>query len=86
MNFGKITDMENNNINLRFDLREAYESNVLNHPQTVMKELGIEYEQSIPESIADCWIFKNCKNVPNPLPEYLVDISHLQKINNEKTN
>lgn len=44
------------------------------HPQRVLKNLGITYQHSTPQSIGDCWWFWNCENVPNPLPEYLTEL------------
>ena len=41
------------------------------HPQAVMKELGITYQHSVPQSISDSWEFWNCENVPSELPKYL---------------
>ena len=43
------------------------------HPQVVMKELGITYQHSTPQSMYDQWWFWNCKNMPKKLPEYLVE-------------
>lgn len=36
-----------------------------------MRKLGITYEHATPQSIADCWWFWGCKNVPDPLPAAL---------------
>ena len=41
------------------------------HPQLAMKELGIPYESSIPQSIADQWWFLGCKASPEKLPPFL---------------
>ena len=41
------------------------------HPQKVMKKLGITYQHSTPQSIADGWQFWNCENIPDKLPKYL---------------
>jgi hypothetical protein len=41
------------------------------HPQKVMRELGIEYQISTPQSLYDCWQFWNCSNIPEELPAYL---------------
>lgn len=41
------------------------------HPQQVMKELGITYALSVPQSMFDCWEFFLPENVPNKLPKYL---------------
>lgn len=41
------------------------------HPQVVMKQLGIAYQHATPQPIGDQWWFWNCENVPDPLPPYL---------------
>jgi hypothetical protein len=41
------------------------------HPEKVMKDLGITYQHATPKSVFDQWWFWNCKNVPDPLPKYL---------------
>ena len=41
------------------------------HAQIVMKELGITYQHSVPQSMSDSWEFWNCENLPDNLPEYL---------------
>lgn len=45
------------------------------HPQTVMEELGITYQHSTPQSIADQWWFWNCENVPATLPKFLEELN-----------
>ena len=54
---------------LRYCMNTAIDLKEIRHPQTVMKELGITYEAAEPYPIADCWIFYNCSNVPEVLPE-----------------
>lgn len=49
----------------------AYNNVKQPHPQVVMKELGIKYSDSTPQSMGDCWWFWNCENIPDPLPPYL---------------
>jgi len=56
---------------LRFDMRGAYEAGKHAHPQKTMKDLGITYQHATPQSIADCWIFWNCDNIPETLPSYI---------------
>jgi hypothetical protein len=56
---------------LRYDIQRADMSGKAEHPQIVMKGLGITYQHGTPQSIADQWWFWNCKNIPDPLPEYL---------------
>jgi hypothetical protein len=41
------------------------------HPQVMMKKLGITYQHATPQSIGDQWWFWNCENIPDPLPPYL---------------
>ena len=50
-------------VNLNLDLYQ-----IDCHAQEYMRSLGITYEQATPQSIADCWWFWNCRNVPDPLP------------------
>ncbi len=45
------------------------------HPQKLMKDLGITYQHATPQSIADQWWFWNCENIPDELPEYLEELT-----------
>ena len=36
-----------------------------------MKELGITYQHSTPQSMGDQWWFWNCENIPEQLPAFL---------------
>lgn len=57
---------------LRFDVAwSAYNKVKQDHPQKVMKELGITYQHATPQSMGDQWWFWNCENVPDELPPYL---------------
>lgn len=57
---------------LKFDATWAHYNDVKqDHPQKVMKDLGISYTHSTPQSISECWWFWNCKNIPNELPQFL---------------
>lgn len=53
-------------INLRLDMQMTNQ-----HPQKMMSDAGISYQVAVPQSIADCWQFFNCENVPSPLPDFL---------------
>lgn len=44
------------------------------HPQVVMKRLGITYYHATPQSMGDQWWFWNCENIPDPLPEYITEL------------
>ena len=52
---------------LRYNFRDSPQG----HPQKVMKELGIVYQDCTPQSMGDQWWFWNCQNIPYPLPKYL---------------
>lgn len=54
------------------------------HAEQVMRDLGITYQHATPQSMYDCWIFWNCKNVPEVLPRYLrvLDIDPIKAIGN----
>ena len=60
---------------LRYDLMEAgFKCNESRHAQVVMKELGITYQHSTPQSMGDQWWFWNCENIPENLPSYLTPL------------
>ena len=61
-------------INLRYDMYPA----PMEHPQVVMKKLGIKYQIAVPQSIADQWWFLNCENVPDNLPKYLEPLNNYE--------
>lgn len=56
---------------LRYDMNTAFDRGEKRHSETVMRSLGISYHHSEPVTIADCWLFYGCSNVPEALPEYL---------------
>jgi hypothetical protein len=59
-------------MNLRYDmLTAAFDHGITKHAQQLMRELGITYTHSTPQSISDSWWFWNCQNVPKELPPYL---------------
>lgn len=61
-------------MNLRYDLYSAYDAKERRHAQVVMRALGITYEHTTPQSVADQWWFWNCTNVPAVLPPYLSEL------------
>lgn len=63
--------------NLRFSYFPAIDAGEKRHAVAVMKELGIDYVASTPQSVADQWWFWGCKNVPTEMPAYLtvLDVS-----------
>jgi hypothetical protein len=44
--------------------------------QIVMKELGITYQHSTPQSMADSWQFWNCENIPAELPSFITEMKN----------
>jgi hypothetical protein len=57
---------------LRFDSEWAGYKNIKqDHPQKVMKQLGITYQHETPQSMGGQWWFWNCENTPDKLPEFI---------------
>jgi len=44
------------------------------HAQAVMKDLGITYQKSVPQSLFDSWWFFNCENVPDDFPDWITEL------------
>lgn len=61
-------------MNLNYCLRSAILFGETRHAQLVMQSLGISYDEAFPQSIADAWWFFGCKDIPDPLPEYLSEL------------
>lgn len=61
--------------NLKLCLMDLYHAGIKDHPQDVMKQLGIEYKQAVPQSISDSWWFFCCENIPEKLPKYLSSLN-----------
>lgn len=47
------------------------------HPLEKVKALGITYWTAHPQPIADRWVLKGCRNLPDTLPEWLIDRGEL---------
>lgn len=60
---------------LSLSYMDAYDADVKGHAQAVMKDLGITYLHSTPQSISDSFLFWCCDNLPDKLPHYLQEIS-----------
>lgn len=60
---------------IKFCMRSAYDLGQKEHPQKVLRNLGITYTHATPQSISDQWWFWNCQNLPEPLPKYLKDLN-----------
>lgn len=56
---------------LKFHYYVAQDNGVKEHAQKAMKDLGITYERGEACALAEGWFFKDCKNIPDPLPPYL---------------
>lgn len=59
---------------LRYCMMSAYQAGIKEHPQEVMKALGIGYEKSIPQSIGDQWWFLNVTTDGHLPPPFLTDM------------
>jgi hypothetical protein len=59
---------------LNLSLIGAYYDGEKRHAQAIMKDLGITYQYSTPQSISDSWWFWNCENIPDNLPEYFSEL------------
>lgn len=59
---------------LCFWYRSAFDRGENRHAQEVMKELGITYQHSTPQSISTSFWFWNCENIPEKLPEYITEL------------
>jgi hypothetical protein len=71
---------------LKFDYYAASKSGENRHAQAVMRELGITYQNSTPQSICDQYWFWDCKNIPEKLPEYISELdADPEPWNKEKT-
>jgi len=63
-------------MDLIYDMLEAgFEHKIMDHPQTVMRSLGISWLYAIPQSIADQWWFLRCAGAPSQLPSYLREMT-----------
>ena len=59
---------------LRFDYMGAHYAGDTRPAQKAMKELGINYETSIPQSMGDQWWFFNC-SWEGDLPSYITEMT-----------
>lgn len=41
------------------------------HPQRLLKRLGIKYAIAVPQTIADCWQFYLCEYDPDTIPDHI---------------
>lgn len=61
-------------IHLRYDIMGAhYDAGEERHPEVVLRELGITFENSIPQSMGDQWWLFNCK-FDRELPKYITEM------------
>lgn len=62
-------------MNLRLSDQSAHEAGETDHPQLIMKKLGITYQHATPQSISSEWWFWNCEGMPATLPPYLTELT-----------
>jgi hypothetical protein len=56
---------------IRYCCYGAHMDGESSHPQAVMKTLGITYQHSTPQSMAEQWWFWIPENLPDLLPKYI---------------
>lgn len=56
---------------LRYRELDAFNKGERRYPGTVMKELGITYQHSTIQTMADQWWYWNCENIPDELPPFI---------------
>ena len=62
-------------MNLRYSYEVAsWQCNENRHACVVMKELGITWKDSVPQSLGDQFWFLDCENVPDVLPEFITEL------------
>ena len=61
-------------MHLKFWYEVAQLNGEYRHAQEVMKDLGITYTHSTPQSAGSQFWFWNCENVPNQLPNFLDEL------------
>lgn len=61
-------------MHLTFDYIGACLEKKSGHAQDIMRELGISWTHSTPQSITDSFWFWNCSNIPETLPSYITEL------------
>lgn len=65
----------NEKVQLKYCMITANKSGETRHPQIVMRNLGYELIQSVPQTMGDCWWFTVDKLI-KPLPVFLEEIQY----------
>ena len=61
-------------MHLKYDMIDALHLGEKRHAQVFMKDSGITYTHSVPQSMLDCFWFFNCENIPNIIPLFLSEL------------
>ena len=71
-------------MHIKYDIPDAIDAGLEDHPESVMSQLGITYQHATPQSIGDCYWFWNCGEIPSPLPAFLsrLDVNPMDAIGN----
>ena len=68
----------------RYDVTSAgMFSDIHEHPQTQMRNLGFHWIKCEPVTVADCWWFR-CDEYPKKLPEYIYKMKDDFKFSDER--
>ena len=62
-------------MNLKYMMQAAFDAGVTQHPQAMMREIGIKYARGIPQSIGDQWWFIGCTCLQESLPSFLAPMA-----------
>lgn len=58
-------------VDVLFNYLVAEDEGERRHALVVVEDLGITYRQATAHPIGDCWILKDCANLPDPLPKFM---------------
>ncbi len=58
-------------MHLEFSYKVAWSVGEQRHAEQVMRDLGITWGRSTPQTMDEAWWFWNCENVPADLPPYV---------------
>jgi hypothetical protein len=72
-----MTPSTNEMKDLQLCLYGMYDAKDTRHAQVAMKDLGIKYLYAVPQSVADCWQFFCCENVPEVLPPFITEMNKM---------
>ncbi len=58
--------------NVRVDVIGALEAGIKESAPEFILNFGIQYQKSVPQTMADCWEFWNCSGITENLPSFVM--------------